>query len=96
MSARILDPAGPLAEGAVQLAPAAPALVDGRIGVLDKPNARLLLETAAAGLAERIGGEVVRVTDKGAAGFNAATACEPQVLEGLSKEVRIVLTGSAD
>ena len=46
--------------------------------------------------AERIGGEVVRVTDKGAAGFNAATACEPQVLEGLSKEVRIVLTGSAD
>ena len=49
MSARILDPAGPLAEGAVQLAPAAPALVDGRIGVLDnaKPNARLLLETAA-------------------------------------------------
>ena len=29
-------------------------------------------------------------------GFNAATACEPQVLEGLSKEVRIVLTGSAD
>jgi hypothetical protein len=98
MSARILDPAGPLAEGAVQLAPAAPALVDGRIGVLDnaKPNARLLLETAAVGLAERIGGEVVRVTDKGAAGFNAATACEPQVLEGLSKEVRIVLTGSAD
>ena len=40
MSARILDPAGPLAEDAVQLAPAAPALVDGRIGVLDnaKPN----------------------------------------------------------
>jgi hypothetical protein len=94
----IHDPAGPLAEGAVQLAPAAPALVGGRIGVLDngKPNARLLLLTAAEGLAARIGGEVVKVTGKGAPGNNAATACESQVLESLSKEVRIVLTGSAD
>ena len=60
MSTTIHDPAGPLAEGAVQLVPAAPALVGGSIGVLDngKPNARLLLTRAAEGLAARIGGEV--------------------------------------
>ena len=41
MTTTILDPSGPLAEGAVQLAPAAPALVGGKIGVLDngKPTA---------------------------------------------------------
>ena len=63
MTTTILDPSGPLAEGAVQLASAAPALVGGKIGVLDngKPNARLLLTRAAEGLAARIGGEVVRV-----------------------------------
>ncbi|MBC8363662.1 MAG: hypothetical protein H8E59_01505 [Actinobacteria bacterium] len=91
----------------MQLAPAVPALVSGKIGVLDngKPNARLLLTKAAEGLATRIGGEVASVIGKsdrsgksgrGAPGNNAATACESQVLEGLSKEVRIVLTGSAD
>ncbi len=73
MTTTILDPSGPLAEGAVQLASAAPA---------------------------RIGGEVVRVTGKsgrsGGAANNAATACESQVLESLSKEVQVVLTGSAD
>ena len=102
MTTTILDPSGPLAEGAVQLASAAPALVGGKIGVLDhgKPNARLLLTRAAEGLAARIGGEVVRVTGKsgrsGGAANNAATACESQVLESLSKEVQVVLTGSAD
>ena len=102
MTTTILDPSGPLAEGAVQLASAAPALVGGKIGVLDngKPNARLLLTRAAEGLAARIGGEVVRVTGKsgrsGGAANNAATACESQVLESLSKEVQVILTGSAD
>ena len=52
------------------------------------------------GLDAAIGGEVARVTGKsgrsGGAANNAATACESQVLESLSKEVRIVLTGSAD
>ena len=99
MTTTILDPSGPLAEGAVQLAPAAPALVGGKIGVLDngKPNARLLLTRAAEGLAARIGGELVRVTGKsGSAANNAATACESQVLESLSKEVQVILTGSAD
>jgi len=102
MTTTILDPSGPLAEGAVQLAPAAPSLVGGKIGVLDngKPNARLLLTRAAEGLAARIGGELVRVTGKsgrsGSAANNAATACESQVLESLSKEVQVILTGSAD
>ena len=90
-------PDGPLADGAVHLSSTAPVLSGGRIGVLDngKPNARLLLTRAAEGLAERIGGNVVTVTDKGA-GANAATACTSQVLETLSKEVELVLTGSAD
>ena len=102
MTTTILDPSGPLAKGAVQLAPAAPALVGGKIGVLEngKPNARLLLTRAAEGLAARIGGELVRVTGKsgrsGSAANNAATACESQVLESLSKEVQVILTGSAD
>ena len=84
MTTTILDPSGPLAEGAVQLAPAA----------------RLRRTRAAEGLAARIGGELVRVTGKsgrsGSAANNAATACESQVLESLSKEVQVILTGSAD
>ena len=60
-----------------------------------KPNARLLLTRAAEGLAERIGGQLATITGKGAEA-NAATACTSQVLETLSKEVELVLTGSAD
>ena len=90
-------PDGPLAYGAVQLSSIAPVLSGGRIGVLDngKPNARLLLTRAAEGRAERIGGHLATVTDKGA-GATAATACTSQVIETLSKEVELVLTGSAD
>ena len=60
-----------------------------------KPNARLLLTRAAEGLAERIGGQLATIAGKGAEA-NAATACTSQVLETLSKEVELVLTGSAD
>ena len=90
-------PAGPFAYGAVHLSSLAPVLSGGRIGVLDngKPNARLLLTRAAEGRAERLGGHLATVTDKGA-GANAATACTSQVIETLSKEVELVLTGSAD
>ena len=97
MTIRIHAPVGPLADDSPQLAPVAPALSGGRIGVLDngKPNALLLLIRAAEGLAERIGGRVVAVTGKGPRG-NAATTCTPQVLTTLSKEVELVLTGSAD
>ena len=86
-----------LADGAAQLSSTAMVLSGGRIGVLDngKPNARLLLTRAAEGLAERTGGHLATVAGKGA-GANAATACTSQVLETLSKEVELVLTGSAD
>jgi hypothetical protein len=68
-----------------------------RIGVLDngKPNARLLMTRTAEQLAMRTGASVVLITDKGP-GANAATPCTPAVLEQLSKEVDLVLTGSAD
>jgi X-X-X-Leu-X-X-Gly heptad repeat protein len=97
MGTLIHRPDGRLADGAVQLASATPVLSGGRIGVLDngKPNAGLLLSQVADGLAERIGGNVVTTTGKGARA-NAATACSPQVLETLTKEVELVLTGSAD
>ena len=45
----------------------------------------------AARLAARMGTEVVRRDDK-----NAAIPCEDQLLEGIAKEVEIVLTGTAD
>ena len=97
MGTLIHRPDGKLADGAVQLASTSPVLSGGRIGVLDngKPNAGVLLSRVANGLAERIGGNVVTTTGKGARA-NAATACSPQVLETLSKEVELVLTGSAD
>ena len=97
MATLIHRPDGPLADGAVQLSSTTRVLSGGRIGVLDngKPNARLLLTRAAEGLAGRIGGHLATVAGKGV-GANAATACTSQVLETLSKEVELVLTGSAD
>ena len=97
MATLIHRPDGPLADGAVQLSSTTPVLAGGRIGGRDngKPNAGLRLTRAAEGLAERIGGHLATVAGKGA-GANAATACTSQVLETLSKEVELVLTGSAD
>ena len=97
MGTLIHRPDGRLADGAVQLASTSPVLSGGRIGVLDngKPNAGVLLSRVADGLAQRIGGSVATTTGKGERA-NAATACSPQVLETLSKEVELVLTGSAD
>ena len=70
-----------------------PVLKGKRIGLLDnrKPNANVVLEHIAARLAARTGTEVVRRDDK-----NAAIPCDDQVLEGIAKEVEIVLTGTAD
>ena len=81
----------------VHLAPSPESLAGLRIAVLDngKPNARLLMERAAEQVAERTGAVVALVTDKGPSA-NAATACSPQVLELLTKEVDLVFTGSAD
>jgi hypothetical protein len=75
-----------------------PAVLTGlRIGVLDngKPNARLLLARAAEVLAARTGATVTLVTDKGP-GHNAATPCHDEVLDRITEEVDLVLTGSAD
>jgi hypothetical protein len=49
----------------------------------------------AEALAARTGAVVRLVTDKGP-GHNAATACSDQVLDRITKEVDLVLTGSAD
>ena len=77
---------------------ASPEVLSGlRIGVLDnaKPNARLLMERVAVRLGERTGADVRLVTDKGP-GHNAATPCSDEVMDRLTKEVDLVLTGSAD
>lgn len=70
-----------------------PVLNGKTIALLDnrKPNANIVLEHIAERLAARTGTTVVRRDDK-----NAAIPCEDQVLEGIAKEVEIVLTGTAD
>ena len=70
-----------------------PVLAGKKIGLLDnrKPNADIVLEHIAERLAARTGTKVVRCDNK-----NAAIPCEDQVLEGIAKEVEIVLTGTAD
>lgn len=70
------------------------AALDGkRIGILDnlKPNAGLLLGRIAERITERTGAVVTVVETK-----NAAVAAPDQVLRRLTKEVELVLTGSAD
>jgi hypothetical protein len=94
---QVYAPDGRVGRPPVRLAASPPLLRGLRIGVLDngKPNARLLMTRAAGQLASRTGAELALVTDKGPGG-NAATPCNPDVLEWLSKEVDLVLTGSAD
>jgi hypothetical protein len=94
---KILTPDGAVGLPNVTLAPSPPVLVGLRIGVLDnaKPNARVLMERAAQGLAARTGAVVTLVIDKGD-GHNAATPCSGPVLERLAEEVDLVITGSAD
>ena len=94
---RIHTPDGAIGRPSTPLAPARPTLAGLRIGVLDngKPNAGLLLTRAAEQLAARTGATVAVVTDKGPA-HNAATPCSDEVLDRLTEEVDLVLTGSAD
>ncbi len=97
MTIRIHAPDGDVGVPPAQLAPSPAVLANLRIGVLDnaKPNARLLMVRAAEQVAARAGAHVGLVTDKGP-GANAATPCTPEVLDRLTKEVDLVLTGSAD
>jgi hypothetical protein len=97
MTITIYAPDGAVGPEPVGLAPSPNVLTGLRIGVLDnlKPNARRLMVRTAEQLAQRTGASVVLVTDKGP-GANSATPCTPQVIEQLTKEVDLVLTGSAD
>ncbi|MEM7287804.1 MAG: hypothetical protein AAF480_15745 [Actinomycetota bacterium] len=64
-----------------------------RLGILDntKPNAGVLLHRMAEHLRERGGSDLAVVETK-----NAALAAPDQVIGRLTKEVELVLTGSAD
>ena len=90
---QIHTPEGNVGEMPAAAAPSIPVLTGKKIGLLDnrKPNADVVLGHIADRLAARMGTEVVRRDDK-----NAAIPCEDQVLEGIAKEVEIVLTGTAD
>jgi len=90
---KIYTPEGEIGPEPVSLAPSPSVLAGRRIGILDntKPNAGVLLGRMAERLAERTGATVTLVETK-----NAALAAPDDVLERLSKEVELVLTGSAD
>jgi hypothetical protein len=94
---KVFAPDGAVGKPPRVLAPSRPTLGGQRIGVLDngKPNAGLLMVRAAEQIAARTGATVALVTTKGP-GHNAATPCSDEVFERLTKEVDLVLTGSAD
>ena len=90
---QIYTPEGQVGEPETRLAPSPVVLAGKRIGVLDntKPNAGILLTWLAARLEERTKATLVTIETK-----NAALAAPDQVMGKLTKEVEIVLTGSAD
>jgi len=94
---QVYAPDGAIGRPPFTLAASPPVLTGLRIGILDnaKPNARLLMIRAAEQLAARTGAVVQLVTDKGP-DHNAATPCSDPVLDRLTKEVDLVITGSAD
>ncbi len=89
----VYAPEGEVGPMPASLAPSPPVLAGKRIGILDntKPKAGLLLGRVAQRLAERTGAEVTVVETK-----NAALAAPDEVMGKLTKEVELVLTGSAD
>jgi hypothetical protein len=93
----IYAPDGAIGRPLFSLAPSPAVLTGLRVGVLDngKPNARLIMARMAEQLAARTGATVTLVTDKGM-GHNAATPCSDDVFALLTKEVDLVITGSAD
>jgi hypothetical protein len=93
----IYAPDGAIGRPSFALAPSPAVLTGLRVGVLDngKPNARLIMARMAEQLATRTGATVALVTDKGPA-HNAATPCSDDVFARLTKEVDLVITGSAD
>ncbi len=93
MTVTVYRPDGDVLARPARLTAPVGSLAGAVIGVLDngKPNADTLLGRVAARLAERTGAVVVAPRSK-----NAAVPCEDQVLEGMQREVTVVLTGSAD
>lgn len=90
---KIYTPTGQVAPSTSTTSTAVDTLDGKRIGILEnrKPNSRLLMTRLAERMSERTGAELVLVESK-----NAAIAAEDQVLHRLTKEVELVLTGSAD
>lgn len=89
----IYTPVGEVRPPSAARAATVASLAGARIGILEnaKPNARLLLCRIAEQIADRTGAEVTMIRSK-----NAAVAASDAVLDELSKEVELVLTGSAD
>jgi hypothetical protein len=93
----IYAPDGAIGRPLYSLAPSPATLSGLRIGVLDnaKPNAGLLMVRLAEQLSARTGATLGLVTTKGP-GHNAATPCSDEVMDKLTEEVDLVITGSAD
>ena len=89
----IYAPEGRVATAGEDLAASVGQLAGKRLGILDntKPNAGILLQRMAAHLTERGGCDLALIETK-----NAALAAPDQVMGRLTKEVELVLTGSAD
>jgi hypothetical protein len=94
MTVRILSPEGSVGSASIDLAPSPDVLAGLRLAVLDngKPGAAKLMTRAAEQLVARAGIELVGVRRK----RTAATPCEEELLETLSREADLVLTGTAD
>ena len=89
----IYAPEGRVATAGEAMADAVLQLEGKRLGILDntKPNAGVLLHRMAEHRGRRGGCELTVVETK-----NAALAAPDQVMGRLTKEVELVLTGSAD
>ncbi len=90
----ILDPVGSTSAASRTLAPRPASLAGIVIGVLDnsKPNARVLLEGVARGLAQKLGARDVKMWRKPGASIGAT----PAVLDEIASQCGAVLTASAD
>jgi hypothetical protein len=91
---RIASPVGAVAARVQTLAALPESLRGLRIAVLDnrKPNAQLLLQGIATGVARDAGMDVGVVTSKN----NAAEPAAGEVLEKLRLSADVVITGSGD
>ena len=94
MGLQILSPDGRVGDRRVSLAPAPEVLAGRRLAILDngKPGAAHLMERVAERLVERAGVEFVGTRRK----RTAATPCQDELIDALTEEADLVLTGSAD